>query len=251
MVLTKILPITNVRITRDELVGLLGFLTSIYTESNDSRARRYTLQIIHDEHTKSTIEDAPEDFEALLDNPIHRIFFQFILVEPDRSITLSLYNGNSPIDNQIEFAGDEDWVRKCEDSFRKWTRKLKPQPVPSNIVLMFSIVLVSLGIGWLILSQLMKIPIWTRSEPPTAEAATIQLPLLYTFVIFASFFTGIFPTFALFKYASGAYPSVEIQTGPGKDWLPVRRRKKLGWIFAIVVIAPLGNFFYDLYRSAF
>jgi len=249
MALTRRLPISNYILSESTLETLLRSLSRHYEKSDEKyHTPDYTLVIHEDEHTASSYDDPPEDFTAALCRPITNLSLTIQIYKPKRRrLEFSISHGDSTYRNNVTFSGDdENWVNLAYFETQNILASVERQNTIFRRYWIPIGLLIALPTGWaldkifsfiLVLTSQIKLVPWTW-------------PLFFQHLVISLIF-GSFFTILIYAAILKNFPSIEIHTGPSHTWKEARRRKVLGIILGVLIVAPLGNLIYDLYKALF
>lgn len=256
MALTRILPIARVRISERDLEKILREISGLYRKTPEKLfpKNQFKLTIDQDDHTQSSYDQPPKDYESIKQFPIKRLRLRVILYAEgkEREVVLYLEPGDNEYLNRIELAGEEDWVNANYQGLSSVIKTFSPQFRVSTNVEILSVVLIAPIIGWMIMKVAFILPIWPliseTSSDRTASTIKVSSVLVYFLAYLTTLFTGAHPLLWLISFIRKSFPLVELQVGPPQFRTAEIKRKWLGGILAVAVVAPLGNLLYDIYK---
>jgi hypothetical protein len=248
MALSRTIPIKNRIFTAETLETLLSELSRHYTIGSEYARNFYLLQIAEDEYTTTLLDKPPASFAPLLTTPIHYLSLRFDCSNPSRHVEFRLFHQADVKQNSVQLhSDDEDWVTITYAKIAKLLEGIERQ---STVLQRFGFWLecsCAFVIGWPLKNLFFS---WALRAGYATQLPNWTWKLLVQHMFLAGLF-GALPTIILFAYAANAFPPIEIKTGPPQYWAAARRRSQLKIVIAAVILAPLGNFLYDLYKLAF
>jgi hypothetical protein len=223
-------------------------LSSYYRRSEERyQTSQYLLYISEDETTTVSLDGPPQEFDSLLSTPVRYLSLRIHTADPKRDIEFTLYHGSDAIQNSIRLhSDDEDWVNIA---YVKVSKLLNNTEAQSTFFPRFGAWLIfplALIVGW----PLKNLFMWILLLLGEAKLVAWSVGLFVQHLLFAGVL-GFVPAMLLVGYAVKAYPSVEIQTGPKRNWHAARRRARLRLVLGLAISAPGANFLYDIYKLLF
>lgn len=222
------------------ITKLIELATSIYPKEipeDKDYLYDWTLNIAYSDGTIVRFDAPAQDLKALLEKPILSIKLEVQTRDPFRTIEIDIKETDykSDLYNRIRFTSEDEMqlahlYSQFSDAVAFIERQRSPfrnrfYPIFCGVVgLVFCLLIIKVI---LILSNSKTYPWWT---------VAMFLPV------------GITAAAGLGAAADRLWPYVEIQTGPIHSRNLPQKRKLLVVAFSILIIAPLGNALWDLYK---
>jgi hypothetical protein len=247
MGLSRTIPLKGYIFTTASLASVLAELSTYYRKSKEQFTHNhYRLHISEDPTTTASIDTPPKSFEALLNIPIRYISLRIDSYSPPRDVEFTLYHGRDSDHNSISLSSeDEDWVNLAHTRLSKLLESVDRQSTFLRRHFWWLFPILTVGIGWM----LAKGFFWILLYFGQGKLVPWSWSVFGQYIVIA-IIMGAGPAAWLLGYAAVAYPSVEIQTGPSRNWAEARRRKRIAVLLAIFIVGPFVNFLYDIYRAS-
>ncbi len=245
--LTRRIPIRNRIFTTSDLAVLLKQLAGYYQKSKrEYRENTFRLSISEDAHTTTSVDSPPKSFEPLLNSSIHHLRLRISCDVPDRDVEFTISPGANSWTNCIELQSeDEDWVNLAYNNISKLLTKVRQQSTFIKRHGIWLSPLLAVLIGWPI-AQLFYFLLLKFGE---AHEVHWNWATFGQHIFFSEIF-GILPANMLFSYATErGFPGIEFQTGPSHTWKEFELRRKLNFLFGVLILGPLGSLIYEIYKG--